>query len=189
MIDYLALSAAQMFYQKMGFEYIEVPWVVSEAINNITCPKDVLQYRVTKGDKKKTLVASGEQGFLYLIAKGQLPSGQYQTITPCFRNDDFDQWHTKYFMKNELITFGQKSLAWSHYLDETIRLATKLFVQLGLDENKIVKQKCPDGSFDLMYEGVELGSYGIRETTFVKWVYGTGLAEPRFSMIKKAFVK
>jgi hypothetical protein len=35
--------------------------------------------------------------------------------------------------------------------------------------------------FDLEYRGVEIGSYGYRECLFTKWIYATGLAEPRFS--------
>jgi len=35
------------------------------------------------------------------------------------------------------------------------------------------------------YNGVELGSYGIRECKFLKWIYGTGCAEPRLSQVIK----
>ena len=48
-------------------------------------------------------MASGEQSFLYLYLKNFLPKGKYQTVTPCFREEVFDETHTKYFMKNELI--------------------------------------------------------------------------------------
>ena len=42
--------------------------------------------------------------------------------------------------------------------------------------------------FDIHYYdknglAVELGSYGIRECEFLKWIYGTGCAEPRLSKV------
>lgn len=186
MIDYGNIALSQKWYSAYGYKQIEVPWLVSEAINKITCPPNVLMYNVTKGDKKKTLVASGEQGFLYLIAKSQLPPGFYQTVTPCFRNDDFDQWHTKYFIKNELIVFGTSN--YNMVLYGMLGVAENLLVDLGL-ERKYLERAETDTGIDLLYRNIEVGSYGIRETSFVKWVYGTGLAEPRFSMVKKAFVK
>lgn len=39
-------------------------------------------------------------------------------------------------------------------------------------------------SFDLMYQNIELGSYGIRKVEEFSFIYGTGLALPRFSYIK-----
>ena len=40
-------------------------------------------------------------------------------------------------------------------------------------------------SGDITADGIELGSYGVRECEFVRWIYGTGLAEPRFSTLLK----
>jgi hypothetical protein len=34
---------------------------------------------------------------------------------------------------------------------------------------------------DINFNGIEVGSYGIREFEGFKWVYGTGAAEPRLS--------
>lgn len=42
-------------------------------------------------------------------------------------------------------------------------------------------------SYDIEYKGVELGSYGIRECSFLKWIYGTGIAENRTSNLLKQY--
>jgi hypothetical protein len=42
-----------------------------------------------------------------------------------------------------------------------------------------------DEGADLMIDGIEIGSYGIRTYNAITWVYGTGLAEPRFSKVNK----
>jgi hypothetical protein len=39
--------------------------------------------------------------------------------------------------------------------------------------------------FDIEVGGHELGSYGIRKHEYLKWVYGTGCAEPRMSNLIK----
>jgi hypothetical protein len=39
-----------------------------------------------------------------------------------------------------------------------------------------------DDCMDLTINGIEVGSYGKREFKNIKWIYGTGLAEPRFSI-------
>jgi hypothetical protein len=187
MIDYGLLQKSIDFYEKAGFKRIESPWLVSEAINKITAPEFVEQYYVTKGDKTKTFVASGEQSFLYLINKGFLPEGSYQTITPCMRNDVFDSWHTKYFLKNELIIFG-KSASNKFAVDSIVDLAASFFKnQISKDhKDELEIVKTPDG-FDIEFHGVELGSYGHRECDFAEWIYATGLAEPRFSKTMKRF--
>ena len=43
--------------------------------------------------------------------------------------------------------------------------------------------------FDLEYNGIELGSYGIRSCEYLDWIYATGLAEPRMSMVKNMLNK
>jgi hypothetical protein len=43
--------------------------------------------------------------------------------------------------------------------------------------------------YDIVYRGMELGSYGIREDQFTnfKWIYGTGCAEPRLSKLTEFY--
>lgn len=101
MIDYNLLNESLEYYNSNGFTRIESPWSVAKEIDDITRPEEKIPFQLKHNNK--CLVASGEQSFLYLYLKGFLPLGKFQTITPCFRSDDFDLLHTKYFMKNELI--------------------------------------------------------------------------------------
>lgn len=176
MIDYSLINSSIHFYNTKGFQRIESPWLVSEYIDNLTKPDNVISYQLKHNNK--CLVASGEQSFLYLYLKDFLPKGQFQTVTPCFRNDTFDFAHTKYFIKNELIKTDSVRHSDLQFITEC---AYKFF-------KKHISDTCLDvvvtkDGFDIMYKEHELGSYGIRESNFLKWVYGTGCAEPRFSKI------
>lgn len=175
MIDYEKLNNSVKYYENQGFNRIEVPWLVTEAVDSITRPKDVQPYVVEA--KKKNLIASGEQGFLYLYLKEYLPKGQFQTVTPCFRNDSFDFTHTKYFMKQELIKTDSVT---QNDLSKICDLAYAQFQPFFKEELRFITT--PDG-FDLMHGDYELGSYGIRECEFLKWIYCTGWAEPRMSKL------
>jgi len=181
MIDYSLLGKSVEFYSSKGFQRVEVPWTVTREISNITKPIGAKEFRLLH-ENDKVLVASAEQSFLYQYAKGFLPKGKFQAITPCFRFENFDCAHTKYFMKNELIItdFGPDEDA-KHLLDQMISWAENFFRQHVPDIN-LLRITSPDmKSFDIEYDGTEIGSYGIRTCPFLKWIYGTGLAEPRFS--------
>jgi hypothetical protein len=175
MINYKLLDESINHYTNKGFQRIETPWMVTEAVDSITRPRDVEPYVVDA--KKKNLIASGEQGFLYLYLKEYLPLGKFQTVTPCFRNDVFDFTHTKYFMKNELIQTESVSIS---NLEEVVDNALELFQPYFTKPLSVINS--PDG-FDINHGEYELGSYGIRECEFLKWIYGTGWAEPRMSKL------
>lgn len=186
MIDYGLLNRSQWFYQVKGYERIEAPWLVSPQVSAITRPASAPDYLVktTDAEKVKSFVASGEQSFLYLINKGHLPaSGKFQTTTPCMRHEDFDETHTKYFIKNELIAYGGRA---NHdTLNDMLVLAKDFFSGVlhlrGVPERLLTSKEISSTQFDIFLDGVEIGSYGIRECSFTRWVYGTALAEPRFS--------
>jgi hypothetical protein len=180
MIDYRILAESVDYYETNRFSRIEAPWTVSEYVDNLTKPKDVVSFQLKHNDK--CLVASGEQSFLYLYLKDFLPKGQFQTITPCFRYESFDYSHTKYFMKNELI----KTDIISEYELERMVDISILFFTKYIPKLDIVKT---DIGYDIEWRGNELGSYGIRENEFLKWIYGTGCAEPRFSKIINLYNK
>jgi hypothetical protein len=173
MIDYKIISNSIDYYKNCGFQRIESPWTVTEAISNITKPSDKAQEFILN-KKNKVLVASGEQSFLYLYLKGFLPLGKYQTVTPCFRDEIFDWTHSKYFIKNELIDTSDTSESNL----EKITDKCFYFFRKYLDDVKIVKT---DIGYDIMSGDIELGSYGIRTCQFLKWIYATGVAEPRLS--------
>lgn len=193
LVDYGLLDRSAKFYTSNGFKRIEAPWLVSEAISDLTRPHFAAQYVVHKeggdvlGDgKKKAFVASGEQSFLYLMTKGYITDGWYQTITPCIRNEAFDETHVKYFVKNELIKVGGLSTdASAQSAVDHLRTAAMSFFEsvLAPAGRDVLEYEKTDIGWDITYHGIEVGSYGYRESDLFRWVYGTGLAEPRFSRI------
>lgn len=176
MINYQLISDSINYYEKKGFSRIESPWTVTEKVSAITKPEDRIDFKLEHNGK--VLVASGEQSFLYLYLKNFLPKGRYQTVTPCYRYESFDFLHTKYFMKNELIITDKVN---NKELNKLVDDAMEFFIKY-LDKEHIKVVETKDG-FDINYKEYELGSYGIRECEFLRWIYGTGLAEPRFSKI------
>jgi len=192
MINYGLIDLASHYYDSHKFKRIESPWLVTQEISDITKAPGLSSYIVRKDieTKEKTFVASGEQSFLYLINKGFLPdSGSFHTITPCMRNDTFDLTHTKYFVKLELIDFDTRNK-----IDADVEVNLMIHTALGffkkhvessrLSVEKVLNTEFP--AWDILLDGVEIGSYGYRECLFCNWIYGTGLAEPRFSRIIKS---
>ena len=179
MINYLRLGKSLEYYEKKGYQRLEAPWWVPSGIMNITKPKEVdpneMGYFLPKNQKE--LVASGEQSLLYLANQGLLPKGKYQTITPCFRNEIQGPVRRKFFMKNELMIAGsQKETDLKKIIDDAYK-----FFKTEVPDKKILEVIKTEQGYDIEYKGIELGSYGIRSCSFLDWIYGTGLAEPRFS--------
>lgn len=177
-MDIDKLYAAKQYYQEsLGFTYIEVPWTCPQSVQLKTCSKRVSP---TKTDNGLILVGSAEQSFLNLILNGELESGDYQTITPCFRNDKQDELHQLYFTKLELISYWTEinpifplSMAemalnfFKRYLDCVI-------IEMGDLQYDIISSD----------KGVELGSYGTRFINEkLMYTYGTGLALPRLNYV------
>jgi len=180
MINYAILDESLKYYGSQGFQRIELPWMVSEEIDAITRPEDKIPFKLVHNNKN--LVASGEQSFLYLYLKNFLPKGMFQGITPCFRNESFDFLHSKYFMKNELI---KTDVVDTNELDKIIEICFGFYAKhFNKNDLKIIKT---DIGYDIEIFGNELGSYGIRECRFLKWIYGTGCAEPRTSNLIKLY--
>jgi hypothetical protein len=178
MIDYNLIASSVTFYEKLGLKRVETPWYVSKAVSDITKPATVPDSFILNHNDK-VLVASGEQSFLYLYLKGYLPKGAFQTVTPCFRYESHDETHTKTFIKNELIdTLNADKNA----LDRLTSAAHDFFISIGFSRSYLEITETREG-YDIEYNGVELGSYGIRECSFLKWVYGTGCSEPRTSFL------
>ena len=182
MIDYRILADSVDHYRSRGYQPIETSWWVTENVKDITKPdgKFVEDYQVSVN--KKYLVASGEQSYLYMMAKGMLVPGKYQTITPCFRNEVQDVIHRKHFMKNELI------YAYCDDPEEMHKMMASASAFFGQYlSTRTVKKEPQDDVTAVCYDietlsGVELGSYGIRRYGPFKWVFGTGVAEPRLSL-------
>lgn len=175
MIDYKILSESVKYYGYLNYNKIEVPWIIDDDVDKITNPGKSLHI----GRTKKCLIGSGEQGFLQLYKDKKLLKGRYQTITPCHRVEKtYDEFHLPFFMKNELIiTDDVNSINLYHMLDNVSNFFKKYLPKIDCVETG-------DLSYDLNYDNIELGSYGIREHILddekFSWIYGTGCAMPRF---------
>lgn len=191
MIDYGLISKAIDYYDSQGFLRIETPWLVSKDIADLTKPLDASTYIVQKDveKKQKAFVASGEQSFLYLINKGHMPtSGRYQTVTPCLRDDAWDPTHMKNFVKLELIEYNtdaniDDAARVKRMVDQALGFFSKHVDKKLLTVVKIITDNAV--SYDINLNGIEIGSYGYRTCLFCNWIYGTGIAEPRFSRLLK----
>lgn len=189
-IDWQKLHAAASYYGTIGYQMVEVPWTIPREFMMATCPEERWIVSSTIGD----LIGSAEQGFIYLDHTGKLPKGKWMALTPCFRvedNLDTDLPRQNYFMKLELYdnTDGdpfaiKEKMLWnvenahSGALHVENRVTGVFFPSIRREE--------VDGGTDLIFAGVEIGSFGIRSFEHVHWVFGTGMAEPRFShTIKK----
>jgi len=182
-INYALLVDALEYYQDQGYKLIDVPWTVPKDALKITTPSN---FDFTNNMYlNKYLVGSAEQSFLYLIRTGQLKEGKYCAITPCFRNDDEDEIHQKYFMKVELIHYTRKWWKWSSSMETMIYDARQFFEQFVSTTVVETVDNRDDESYDIETNGIELGSYGIRHHENIDWIYGTGLAEPRLSIAMK----
>lgn len=177
MINYEIISESVKHYSKYGFRQIETPWFISSIADDITRPITSTPY-IVNGVQR--LPGSGEQSFLELMLEGNLPPGCYQTITPCFRNEQIDLLHKNYFLKNELII---TDLTIDKPLLRLTGLAKRFFHKY-LDATTHIKT---DDGWDLTYNGIELGSYGYKEHGNLKWFYGTGVAEPRLSTVMNIY--
>lgn len=173
------LSMAAQFYLERGYAYREVPWIVGPVADETCIPNDRQPLLVT-GDggrrEEGRLPGSGEQGFVQLMLDGRLEPGNYQTTTPCFRDEPVeDELHLPWFTKLELISFGlgrrvdpfEMATMAAAFFSEFLRGVTLLPTGEGVD---------------VVWRGIELGSYGTRESWGLRWTYGTGCAEPRLGI-------
>ncbi len=179
MIDYGLIADAVKFYQGRNYVLFDVPWVVNKEAYHATKPPEAADLYVFNWDSY--LAASGEQSFIEMMLKGR-DLKRAICVTPCFRDDKTDDIHRKTFMKVELIKADEVSTA---HLFSVMHDAMAFFERYLYDVK--IKETGPQ-SFDLVCKEsrTELGSYGIREFKNLKWIYGTGLAEPRLSQVLRS---
>jgi len=173
LIDYGILAQALSFYQARGYQYREVPWVVSPEATNVTLPADRVATSVSYGD----LVGSAEQSFIELMIRGEKLS-KHCAITPCFRDEaQYDELHHAYFMKCELYDADATNANLQAMIDDAMAfygdfLPVKV-IETGPDAYDIVS----------VNGGHELGSYGFRQYKGQRFIYGTGCALPRLTTV------
>lgn len=168
------------------FRAKRVPGLVDPDVMAHTCPPGVHDDRLY-GAGTDTVVASAEQSFLQLDKDGELPPGSWMALTPCYRDEPvLDEVHLPVFLKLELIRLSEESNFYSKpdalwLANEMRRFFSEFY---GMDTSVL---ETSDG-YDVMYDDLELGSFGVRKTmTGKSYVYGTGLAEPRASIALMRF--
>src|SRR5271170_324287 len=197
--QYKNLFKALDYYAKAGYNYVDVPWAVSREAILLTRPPsittDPMHYVVDYHRADKWLdqrpgkmlypVASAEPSFLQMKIDDPTFSGKLMALTPCFRNEpQIDELHQPYFMKVELINWDKTGREEMEKMIADARLFFEDQLWVAAIHNT---DPDPIGivAYDLVtsHSKIELGSYGIREHPKVgRWVYGTGLAEPRYSL-------
>lgn len=179
-IDYILLAKAVDFYLKNSYFQIETPFAIPEFYHYYTKPHNdqtfVLKDGIFNHDRHE-LVGSAEQGFIYMLLNNQLDlSKKLFSVTPCFRADNYDKLHQPWFMKLELFHYSSNE----NDLMNMLQLVKHFYEQqTTLPVN--IKQT-GNHCYDLEINNIEVGSYGFRKVEDYTFIYGTGLALPRFSM-------
>lgn len=180
LIDYALLGKAQTYYQHLGYSELAVPWIISHEAQNATRPPDRREFYTLDG----YLNSSGEQSFLELLLSG-VRLTKHSCITSCFRDEIPDRLHQRAFVKLELINTDVSEAN----LQIMIHDAKTFFDQLSPKSSpvQVILTDLVTRSFDIIdgTHGIELGSYGIRTYKSYRWIYGTGLALPRFSIAQE----
>lgn len=196
-IDWTLLSRAVEFYQDNGFKYVELPWAVSRESVALTCPNPQFTAEV---DGLGSLVGSAEQAFLHMDLAGKLGKGRFCALTPCFRLGDYeDDLHHPYFMKVELYANNAEGISVMMEDQEVAPPEARAMMSLlhmmsivgqfnrsvlGAEEIDNIHGVQTAEGYDIELNGIEIGSYGVRQHKDHVWVYGTGVAEPRFSQAR-----
>lgn len=184
MIDYKLLYKAVKYFGKKGFTQIEVPWrVSSEAI----CATFDSNLSFKSGDK--FLIGSAEQGLIELVLQERINDSQIMSVSPCFRNEKEDYYHQQEFMKLELMYLSNFEITKEDVTFKAFRQTVLDFLTKELRINSsdiVIKETVDDVSIyseDILINGIEYGSYGIRIVNEKHYIYGTGIALPRASKI------
>lgn len=197
-MNYGYIGQAVEFYKARGYVYVDdAPWLVGANAYYATKPAGSTDISVNDGSVygdgtrvEKFAVASGEQSFIQMLLDGQ-PLKRAICVTPCHRVERrFDVWHQPFFMKAELINAHDVDLG---HLIHMVHEACSFF-EMFFKEVRIVEPPDAPGTFDIVEKDTrrELGSYGIRkiyrygtpaDSYELKWIYGTGCAEPRMSSV------
>lgn len=168
------------------FRAKRVPALVDPDVMAHTCPAGVNDSRLY-GQGTDTVVASAEQSFLQLDKDGELEPGEWMALTPCYREEPvMDETHLPVFLKLELMCLSKGDMFYTR--TEAMQLAHKL--RKFLHEFYVLPTELveTEEGWDVMYEDLELGSFGVRRTlTGKSYIYGTGLAEPRASIALMRF--
>lgn len=193
------------WWQRKGFQYVDLPWIVPRQYSDATRPPSARDISTSHG----SFVASGEQSFLQLWDEGrlsthrtdalgsqeqlaevqgtgQVPVPGYIGWTPCLRDEPvLDEHHQHGFMKAEWFVPLSSSQSPNLALAKLIERQIEMFEFVAGDS--LDQTGClavlPQANlqFDLVLCDIEIGSYGVRTFKDKAYIYGTALALPRFS--------
>jgi seryl-tRNA synthetase len=183
MTDWSRLARAVTFFTQREYRYFEVPWAISEEAISITATE--ARWRDIALTPFGYLVGSAEQSFLQMVLDQRISRGKYVACSPCFRPcETVDLLHRQHFMKVELFRNDElDDVALTDMREDAFDFATLelTYAHTGLATTGLHWTATSEG-MDLDLGAVEIGSYGRREHPLVGgWLYGTGVAEPRFS--------
>lgn len=182
LIDWSLIAKAVHFYSQSGYTQTETPYAIPVHYHYYTKPHNDQSFVLNDGLFKEDyheLVGSAEQGFIYLLLNGKInPNSRLFSVTPCFRYDNYDLLHQPWFIKLELF----------HYSDSLDDLFTMLNLALsfyqGLSKDTVNIVQTATHSYDLEINDIEIASFGFRTVEKETFIYGTGLALPRFTIAK-----
>ena len=179
------LTNALAYYGEK-YKLIDAPYIVDVDVSAETKPTFVEDLH---HNKDKVYVGSGEQSFIQLMKENKLSDGKSMCLTPCYREESvLDDTHLKMFMKLELIDYRYKWSVRDEFMKEQLVALSDMLLNAHkfyknnisvYDEIEIIKSDA--NQYDIVINDYEVGSYGIRETSFGRFIYGTGLALPRFN--------
>lgn len=170
------------YLESKNYELVDAPFYVDKDVSAFTRPEFKNDFHHGNDTSHCVYVASGEQSFLQLMKNGELTEGKYITLTPCVRDEyvaEMSDIKLKVFMKLEMISLtnslDKAKVLLNEMLFEMINFYTDYFnvTILPLDETNT----------DLLVNDIEIGSYGIRNYNGQYYVFGTGIALPRFNKV------
>lgn len=171
MISLTDLCRAKELYEEAGYLPVDVPHIIKKEYSDHTKPEESPNLHHSQD---LVYCASSEQSFIQLIEEGVLGEGNYQSLAPCYRPEpNLDKDSCLVFLKLELISVGRTTTRQSMAL-------TAYEVMRGLGVSGLFLTYTDEGIDLETCTGLELGSYGYRETpSGVAYTYGTGVAFPR----------
>lgn len=184
-INWLLLAQAQNYYVEHGFLYCEVPYLIPEQYGALTKPHNDQSFVLNNhlfAEQAHELVGSAEQGFIYLLATNQLKGDKLITVTPCFRTENYGMLHLPWFMKCELFHLSNSL----EDCQKMIKIAYDFYFKHCQARHLEIVQTDQE-SWDINLNGIEIASFGLRHLEFGNFIYGTGLALPRFEQSKKYY--
>lgn len=179
------MKEAVEYYGTIGYQLIEVPWIVNATVLLKGKSGVFVNHNYFQPGRYHALVGSAEQSFLHLWRCKRTTfdvSNKYMAITPCFRNEStYDDFTKPWFWKLELFRPGPFDCIKEQCVSTMCSNVLSFLTQRWGQTDEIQVKETKEG-YDIEICGIEVGSYGYRKFEDFEWIYGTGLAEPRYSM-------